>query len=553
MWQKTTALFEVENLSEIEKTVSDLLDAKGDFVRTPFNMDLVSIRAIFVSTGDNLNDDTFLPTETYIALNSIPNKPANLNHNNDTIVGHIYNAEILNDSKTIAGATSARDMLHFGETTPEHGHTHTWTLDVDESGNVKGGWTSWDNGHRHYLNVETLKDKQTTPALPDGHSHTLEGLPAGFEGMPLLANESLDIPDNFDIAVDIYLYAFQLPKLIAAIRDAAEAGKKFVSMEAFFNDYDYKVGDKIIARNTETAFLDGHLRVNGGTGKFNNIKVTRALRNILFGGVGFVDKPANPGSIILSVASDDKKDISLQEKNKMLEAVAKNCVLIDDRNNTDNLPEQKVIAEEKKMSEIDNEQIVALKLELAEAQKTIEGLRDARAEADFADQKADLEQKVSAATADIAEKVSAIAELTQKVEELTKGCDVLRAERDELQDKLVAARLESRRADFAKFDIGADDLEEILAEVRDLEQADYDKYLSRANRLFKIKSAEHGDMPADMKKKKEEEEAKKAKSAIEDFEKAQASPVGEVFNGDSSDLYSEVASVFEGLFNKESK
>ncbi len=83
----------------------------------------------------------------------------------------------------------------------------------------------------------------------------------------------------------------------------------FVSMEAWFDDYSYTfIKDnepaKIIARNDNTAFLDTHLRVNGGTGKYENARIGRGLKNITFGGYGFVDVPANKRSVIDSVISN---------------------------------------------------------------------------------------------------------------------------------------------------------------------------------------------------------------------------------------------------------
>lgn len=93
------------------------------------------------------------------------------------------------------------------------------------------------------------------------------------------------------------------------IERRAAAGDLFVSMEAWFDDYSYAlVKDnepaKIIARNDNTSFLDGHLRANGGTGRYENVKIGRALKNITFGGFGFVDVPANKRSVIDSVISD---------------------------------------------------------------------------------------------------------------------------------------------------------------------------------------------------------------------------------------------------------
>ncbi len=85
---------------------------------------------------------------------------------------------------------------------------------------------------------------------------------------------------------------------------AAGDNSLFVSMEAFFSDYDFLVGDQIIQRNERTDFLTSALRVHGGPGHYNNKRVKRVLRNIIFSGKGIVEEPANPPSEIRAVASD---------------------------------------------------------------------------------------------------------------------------------------------------------------------------------------------------------------------------------------------------------
>lgn len=85
-----------------------------------------------------------------------------------------------------------------------------------------------------------------------------------------------------------------------------EKSNLFVSMECWFDDFDYALYTSagelfdIIKRNDDTAFLDGSLRVCGGTGRYNGMRIGRALSGINFGGVAFVDRPANKRSLILN-------------------------------------------------------------------------------------------------------------------------------------------------------------------------------------------------------------------------------------------------------------
>lgn len=93
-----------------------------------------------------------------------------------------------------------------------------------------------------------------------------------------------------------------------------QKGDLFVSMECWFDDYEYglytQAGElfDLYPRNNDTAFLDGYLRANGGVGKYNGMRIGRALSGINFGGVAFVDRPANKRSHILNQFQFDPRE-----------------------------------------------------------------------------------------------------------------------------------------------------------------------------------------------------------------------------------------------------
>ena len=141
--------------------------------------------------------------------------------------------------------------------------------------------------------------------------HITSNWPITEDGTILDDNTTIaNLPDKFHILTGSVIYrAFsneelknRAEKLIAEIED----GQKYVSMECLFNGFDYGLQDvsngsyKILARNDETAYLTKYLRSYGGLGEHEGYKIGRVLRNITFSGKGFVDKPANPDSIIFN-------------------------------------------------------------------------------------------------------------------------------------------------------------------------------------------------------------------------------------------------------------
>lgn len=219
--------------------------------------DLYYVQSILVSSSWNKNDDIFDKEEVWAAKNTPEDKPTNLNHDENIIIGHITS-----------------------------------------------NWPITDDG--------VLID----PGTP------VENL-----------------PDKFHILTGSVIYkAYQSPELqerTSALISEIENGQKYVSMECFFKGFDYGViskttGEyKVIARSDETAHLTKYLRAYGGLGEHENFKIGRVLRQITFSGKGFVDKPANPDSIIFNTNLIDEKTSlqnqaseiinDIEQKNKHLE------------------------------------------------------------------------------------------------------------------------------------------------------------------------------------------------------------------------------------------
>lgn len=238
-----------------------------------------------------------------------------------------------------------------------------------------------------------------------------------------IAVDTDDVPEDFDIAISSVIYKAwgdaDRKKWIDGIISEIEKDEWCVSMECLFNDFDYALIDsdgthKVLARDEDSSWMTKHLRAYGGTGQYEGIKVGRLLKNITFSGVGLVDKPANPRSVIL--------------------------------NTNPFKAESKLKAEEFTMPETTQfleKQVAELQAELAAAKEAAD---KAQAEA-IAAKEAETAQKVEALESDLSEKDSAIAERDSKITTLEESVAELTKERDSLKEQVETAEAEAKTAE----------------------------------------------------------------------------------------------------------
>jgi hypothetical protein len=179
--------------------------------------------------------------------------------------------------------------------------------------------SSWNKNDDIFDKAEVWAAKETPMHKPTNLEHD-EGSIVGHitSNWPMTEDGVLidettpteNLPNKFHILTGSVIYVGytepelreRAQKLIAEI----EQGIKYVSMECFFKGFDYGLinnttGEyKVLARNEETAFLTKYLRSYGGIGEHEGHKIGRVLRDITFSGKGFVNKPANPESIIFT-------------------------------------------------------------------------------------------------------------------------------------------------------------------------------------------------------------------------------------------------------------
>ena len=252
-----------------------------------------------------------------------------------------------------------------------------------------------------------------------------------------------------------------------------KAGEMFVSLEAFFSNFDYALVQAnelvVIPRTSETSFLTKKLRCYGGEGLYDGAKIGRVLKNMTFGGVAFTPRPANPDSIIFSKIQNFEK-----VSNKT--GVIKKSVSYSQENTmADNLLEKQVdelkaelkaaIATNKEL----NDKLASASTSKLEAE--IASIREAlaKAEKDMEDEKASKKQSEDAKCGLATELENLKAEYDKvKAELATMKTDLVKSSR---VSKLLAAGLskedaEVKAATFAGLnDEQFDSLATILASV----------------------------------------------------------------------------------------
>lgn len=319
--------------------------------------DLYYVQSILVSSSWNKNDDIFDKAEVWKAKNTPEDKPTNLEHDENLIIGHIT-----------ANWPITGDGILIDQDTPVENLPETY----------------------HILTGSVIYKGFSSPELKD-----------------------------------------RANKLIAEIED----GTKFVSMECFFNGFDYGLVNetnadfKVLARNNETAYLTKYLRAYGGEGYHESYKIGRVLRNITFSGKGFVNKPANPDSIIFNKTSFDK--ILIQKNSTLSKAgVSKNKLTSNVENN------------------IMSSDIESVQKEISELKSKVGSLKDCgcaeayAAASNLKDQTVQLENTIKAQHSSIAEKQAELDILLAEKEEAAKKMDEDKKMKEE-EIKKVMSELQS--------------------------------------------------------------------------------------------------------------
>ena len=184
--------------------------------------------------------------------------------------------------------------------------------------------TAWNGNDDIFTGEELWAARHTSSHKPVNYEHAEDDIIGHMISSQTMSDDGKELPDDltldelpskFHIIASSVLYKHwsdeTRQKRMNKILDEIPENKWFVSVECIFPKFDYALRDdsgsqKIVSRNSETAFLTKCLRCYGGKGISPDGKsqVGRVIRNMTFSGKGITKKPANPESIILTKKYD---------------------------------------------------------------------------------------------------------------------------------------------------------------------------------------------------------------------------------------------------------
>ena len=404
--------------------------------------------------------------------------------------------------------------------------------------------------------------------------HIVSNYPITNEGILIDKDTPVEnLPEKYHILTGAVIYkAYTNPDLKERTRDliaSIENGTKYVSMECYFNNFDYGLMDKetgelkVIARDNDSAYLTKYLRAYGGNGERDNYKIGRVLRNITFSGKGYVDKPANEDSIILKNKLENFDDLKKEEsKNIVLENKG-----VSEDNTETHTAEACIMSEQEKLDTLPEENKTVEVAEACEA-TTVETPRveavDAEAvTAQYEEEKAALQKKLDEAEASIKELEEAVAKDQEALAAMNKRYSEVKKENEAM---MMQKKKEKRMASLADCGFEDSEIEESLAAYDALDDDAFEsvvammkKKMAKKHEDMKDKEAEAGSMPPALKeaidkKKKKEEESKAetefdtAEEILEEVEETEALDLA--FGGEDGEVHSTSAALVEFVYSR---
>lgn len=343
--------------------------------------------------------------------------------------------------------------------------------------------TNWNDNDEVFLPQEVYPARYSSinKQLNLGHDcneiigHTFASNAIDDNGEILSDELPLDgLPSKFHIISHSVIYNYWAKKekqeLINKVIKEIPEGKWFVSVEALFPNFDYLVRSEngkdftIVYRNEETSWMTKHLRIYGGKGVYEGKAIGRVPRNIILSGQGIVEQPANPQSLILTIAKQTsfnnlvyKKEFTQNSKNGEIIKMEQDKIIADlkavNAELTAKLAEKDTKKLETELNEI-KASLAAKNTEVENLNKSVVSKDEAfnKLQADFAG----VAQKAKEATEQL-EKVKAEQKQTARLNEVQAKLGYSKEDADtfvqtvaSLSDELFAKNVEFQAAKIAK-------------------------------------------------------------------------------------------------------
>jgi hypothetical protein len=363
--------------------------------------------------------------------------------------------------------------------------------------------SNWNKNDDIFEPEEIWKAKETPEHKPTNLNHDeklivghiISNYPITEDGILIDKNTPTEnLPENFHILTGSVIYkAYTDPdlrrrteELIASI----EEGIKYVSMECYFDNFDYGIEDsttgsyKVIARNNNSAYLSKYLRAYGGNGQKDNYKIGRVLRNITFSGKGYVDKPANVNSIILQtklqnfddLKKDEEKNVIFQNKGVSLDYIENPTVeacIMSNQEDLESKTETEVVKEQAAACEVATPEATEVsEIEQNTEAVTTESLEQTQAQIEEKDRViAEMQVKLDEAEAAMKKKMKEEEDMKKKLQDTEAAMKKMEDEVKNMKQKELMAK---RKASLIECGFDGNDIQESIAAYSSLDDTAFE-------------------------------------------------------------------------------
>jgi hypothetical protein len=327
--------------------------------------------------------------------------------------------------------------------------------------------SNWNKNDDIFAPNEIWRAKETPEHKPTNLNHDeklivghiISNYPITEDGILIDKNTPVEnLPNNFHILTGSVIYkAYTDPELKERTRElitAIENGIKYVSMECYFDNFDYGIEDpttgsyKVVARNNESSYLTKYLRAYGGTGEKDSYKIGRVLRNITFSGKGYVDKPANINSIILQNKLENFDDMKKDEiKNVISENKGVSLDYVETHTVEACIMSRQEKLETKTKSEVAEDQAVACETETTETIDVPVEATEVTEVSETVQTDEVITPSLEQVQAELNQKTSIIAEMQRKLDEAEAAMKQKMAQEEETKKKLDETKAAMKKMD----------------------------------------------------------------------------------------------------------